>query len=404
MRWLHTISLSLAGAVAGFAGTWILVWLFGLATFADYVIDLAKISVLLLALELLPNGYTLFRQQRDEPFAAAFPAFYALMALALAGLACALSWAGYFESPNAFIVGYVALAVMQRYFDCQLQARGELAAYYRIPAVTNLLRAALLGAGALVLGIDRNSDADTVALVVWGSLAIGLLVSILVAALRHVELVRALGRALRPASFGQLWSHRAAYRAYYLNSVLKRAKDSMLPLLLDALLLDKALAGLVLVYAKSFEVVSGQLRVIEAAFTNLAARARLAASRSRIAWIAAFVGQPACIAVAAILLSREGLGLDALLPAVLISFGVYPYVFEILARNDALAAERPGAVTRSLIAYVAVVGAGLPTLSIVGLLQPLAVILVLLVGLCAASVSYRWTVRSSALIEERAGE
>lgn len=388
-RWLQSITLSLGGAGAGFAGTLVIVWLFGLSAYADYLIDLAKISALQLLLEALPNGYTLFRQQRDEIFAQAYPAFYALMAIVITLLSIGLAGLGFFEQPNIYLIAYVGLAVLQRYLDCQLQALGHLEAFYRIAALTNVLRVVFLTTGALVLGHDRDSSASAVGQLLWGSLALALLLSLLFAWHHHAALFRSLVDSFNSRSLKFLWKKREAYRPYYVNSVLKRAKDTMLPMLFDALSVDKALVGLIFVYTKSFDVVSGQLRVIEAAFTNLAHRVHIATDRVRIAWIAAGIGQPACILVAAILLWRDGLGVNAIIPAILISFSVYPYVFEILARNDALASERPYVVTTSLVVYVAILSSGLVSLSFLELLAPLPIAFILLIAQCASIVSYR---------------
>lgn len=388
-KWLQIIGLNLGGAAAGLAGTWLIVWLFGLANYADYLIDLAKISILLLLLEVLPSGYSLFRQQRDEAFAAAYPAFYAFMAIVLPISALGLTSLGFFERPNLFLVAYAGLAVIQRYYDCQLQAAGYLAAYYRIPAFTNLLRFIFLGSGAFALGVGRESTVQSVGQLLWGSLASALFLSLVLVSYRHRSQFVRLFVACKRDSFIYLWSKRQAYHPYYLNSVLKRAKDTMLPLLLDVCSVDRVLTGLILVYAKSFEVIAGQLRLIEAAFTNLLNRASLAASRSRIAYVAAAVGQPACVAVAGILLWREGLEIESILPAIIVSFGVYPYVFEVLARNDALAAEHPRKVTISLVVYVAVLGVGMPALSSFGYLTPMSVMVLFLIALIGASISYQ---------------
>jgi hypothetical protein len=165
----------------------------------------------------------------------------------------------------------------------------------------------------------------------------------------------------------------------------------MLTLMLDKMLVDRALIGLILVYARSFEVVAGQLRVIEAVFTNVALRASLAASKMKVAWASAVIGQSACVLVAAILLMRDGLSIGSIMPAVLLSFGVYPYVLEILARADALASGRPRAVTVSLVGYVLLLGIGLVALSSFELLAPLPIVLVQLSAMIVASVSYRAT-------------
>lgn len=388
-KWLQTIGLSLGGGASGFAGTWLIVHLFGAATLADYLINIAKVSVILVSLELLPSTYSLFQQQRDEYFSKAYPAFYTLMAFVLTIVALIFALVGFFGQLNLFLVAYVGLAVLQRYLDCQLQALGHLAAYYRISVLTNVLRFLFLGAGAIVLKIDQTNSGPAIDQLLWGSLALALLLSLLFTAREHPAPFARLFSAVRTASFALLWRERREYRAYYINSLLKRAKDTMLPLLLDRLLADRALIGVILVHTKSFEAVAAQLRIIEAVFTNLARRARLFANSSRIAWGAAAIAQPACVLVAAILLIPEGLSIEELLPAALLSFGVYPYVFETLSRSSALASSRPRAVTLSLISYTAVLGIGIISLTALSALTPLPIVIVLLAALFSASFSYR---------------
>lgn len=385
--WASLVGLNLVGALTGFLATCLIIWIFGLGVFADFAVDLARLSLLLLAIELLPSNFTLFRQQADARFAAAYPAFYAAGALLLPLAVAALIPIGAFDMPSWFMAPYMALAVIQRYFDCQLQARGELSDYLRIPAFANALRLSLLGTAISAGTVDLIRNPALVADLLWGSLALGLLLSLAIVSRRHFGLLADLTNAGRTESWHELWRLRSMYSAYYLNSILKRLKDTILPLACDAFL-PKPMTGLVLAIYRAVDAAFGQLRLLESVFTNLAARARLRAKRSRIALLTAVVGQVGANVAAALLLWREGLDIATLGHAFLLSFAVYPYVGELLARSDALAAGDPQKVTNALIFYLLIFCLILAASNIFGHVSVTFIIIGLIIAQISSTLSY----------------
>ena len=78
---IRTIPLNLLAAATGIAGTLFISWKFGLEVFAIYTINLAKLSIILLGLEILPSSFSIFRQQSDSAFKIAYPTFYLLFSI-----------------------------------------------------------------------------------------------------------------------------------------------------------------------------------------------------------------------------------------------------------------------------------------------------------------------------------
>ena len=81
--------LNFGAAAAGLGGTIFITWTFGLAEFAYYTINFAKLSLILLGAEVLPSSFTIFRLQEDREFTRSLPVFYAgFAALAAVGEEC----------------------------------------------------------------------------------------------------------------------------------------------------------------------------------------------------------------------------------------------------------------------------------------------------------------------------
>lgn len=352
-RLTRSISINMTGAAAAVAGTLYIVWVFGLAEFAYFTINLAKLALLLLAAELVPGNFALFRLQDDERFADAFHAFTGIIAIVAAAVAALLIAAGVFVQGSWFMLLYVVSASFQRSFDIEAQARGRVDLFYWIPAITNISRL-LLMVGLSGLKLMPASD------VIWASLAIGGVVG-QAAMLSRFPSLRGFATFHRPAAkVRYLWSIRASYRGYYLNSVLKRLRDTFLPIFCDLVFPSKAQVGRLFVYTRAIEAVCAQVRVIEAFTVNRALREQLRHVRRHIFWLAGPAAHTAVAGLALLLMYRHGIGMIDLGLALLAGFFVYPYILELFFRNDALADFSPGRVTISLLAFL--VGLAVPPL------------------------------------------
>src|SRR6476661_3642123 len=165
-RIARSFALNVIAAAAGLAGTFVIIWYFGLAEFAFYTINSAKLSLILLGAELLPSSFAIFRLQEDQRFVSAAPIFYVAFALFATAIAAMLIGTGVLEHVSWFMVAFAFTTAMQRYFDAQAQASGRVDAYFWIPASSNIVRLLLLIA---LSGFRLASIPD----IIWASVAFG---------------------------------------------------------------------------------------------------------------------------------------------------------------------------------------------------------------------------------------
>lgn len=345
-----TWPMTLTAAMAGFLGTILIVHLIGAASFADYAIDLAKLSALMLLTELIPSSYSVFQQQKDPAFEDDIAAFILLLLLIVPVGVLALHKAGVFSSFSFFIVAYAAGAVVQRYLDVRFQARGRITEFYAIPLTANIIRlTALLGLGLLVNDIPPGDLA-------WGAAAAGIVSSQVIFFVRSPTELAPFLRRCRRRALSRLWAQRADYVRYYPNIVLKRTRDIAMALICDALAPSKVEVGKYLLAYRGIDFASGQLRVIEAFLSNIGIREALASSRTRSLLLLALVGQITAATMSFVLIAQAGVDSSTLALAIAGSFFVYPYVLELAIRSDAYAAFAPQRVTISLLTFLAAIG------------------------------------------------
>lgn len=362
-RMALSVGLNATAAAAGLLGTTLIVWYLGLAVFGGYAVDLAKLSLIMLASELLPGSYAQFRIQDDERFAKATPTFYLLFGLAAVAVAAAMIEASVFNTGSWFMLAYLLGLCLQRCFDGQILAQGAVDLSVSVPVVTNLVRAGIL---ALLLATTGISVAD----MLWGSLAAGTLASQILLMARRPEFFRLIARSRPIQSLCYLWSLRRDYAGYYLNSVLKRAKDTLFPLFCDLVLPSKAELGKLLVFTRATDTVAGQVRVLELFLIHRQTRANLAKARRRILLGSAALGHVAVVGVSAFLLWKEGPSATSLLYAAAMGLFMYPYAYELARRSDAYARNAPHLVTVSLVAFIVTLAASLSIASLLQLLWP----------------------------------
>ena len=339
--------LNILAAASGLGATLYITWSLGLSEFAYYTINFAKLSLIMVITELLPSSFTLFRLQEDHRFKAAMPVFYLLVAVVGAFASVGLIVFGVIVRQSWFMVAFVFGAVLQRYFDVQAQASGKVDAYFWIPAATNLARLAIL-VGLLQLHFMSTID------VLWLSISAATFVGQAVMVSRFPEFLDFASYRRPGSKLHYLWSMRGAYYDYYPNSVLKRVRDTFLPVFCDLVVPSKIEIGRLLVFTRANEAVCGQVRVLEAFMVNRARRSHIRDARRRIFATIAPIGQVCVAAIALVLMFRQGIGIIDVGLALVTGLFIYPYILELYWRNDALSAFAPKRVTKSLLCFLMV--------------------------------------------------
>ena len=375
------MSLGVLSSGFGLLSVLYIVWVFGTAEFAIFTIALAKLSIILLALEIVPSQYSLFKMQGDADFSKSVSSFYLAFGILASAVTAIMVATGIIASNSWLIVPYAFLSVTQLYLEVKTQSSGVVGAFGRMPAISNLVRVLAL----VSLGVAGQQPADAI----WGSLCIGSALGQVYVLMRFPELGRDLFKAGPVVSVRGLVSVRSQYSPYIVNSVLKRLRDSFLPLFCDLVIPSKAEIGRLLVYTRAVEAVCGQVRLLETFMVNRAVRENLRHARRRIFWSIGPLGHAAVVVIALVLMYREGVGTADAALAFMAGLFVYPYVLELFWRNDALASFTPRQVTISLLAFLG--GMTIPPLVAVALGQVSFPIIIgsYVLGQLLAAATYR---------------
>lgn len=382
---------SIGSAALQFGTTLTIVYLVGPIIFADFTIDVYKMALLVVCLEVLPAPYAIFQSQRRSELGrhlASFALFSSLL--------CVLAWAlvaalGLFAHMSYWMGAYAAYLGMQRYLDIKFQAENRVGEYYRIMAVGLAIRLALI---LLLIGVFRLPAID----MLWGSLAIGSSLSILVWMARHRNELKPFFRSDHGASLCALYKERSSYYPYYLNAVLKRLRDSFMPIAASIVVADRIELARYLLSWRAIEAVMGQLRVAEAILAHFGNRALIATRRNRQMLMLAAIAQWGILAAGLVLLYPIGLEREAVLTVVVASFFAYPYVFEIGFRSDAYAANTAGKVSISLSTYAATLAIGLFAAAEFQMAHAWVLVLVQVLAQTLAASSYKLGRKSASKI------
>ncbi len=206
---------------------------------------------------------------------------------------------GVFSHFSAFIAVYALGSVIQRYFDSRFQAQGRIGDFFLLPLAPNVIRLLLLLVFWQFPLFASPSD------LAWSAAAAGILCSQVLFLLRHpIELSPFLHtghlQALR-----RLWNGRDQYLAYYPNIVLKRLRDTAMPLVCDFFAADRFEAGKYLLAYRGVDFSIGQLRVIESFFSNAGLRSALKQQGGLSLLLLAVFGQLAAIVAGLLLVGQR---------------------------------------------------------------------------------------------------
>ncbi len=260
---MKTMGLGVFASGAGLLASLYIVWIFGTDDFAVFTIANAKLSIVLLGLEFVPTQFSIFKMQHDDDFAQSRPTFYLAFAALASVVAAAVVGAGLIVSSSWLIVPYAFLAVIQRYIEVKTQASGIIPAFGRTATISSnsiyLSRWSFWGFclpinGPLMqFGALCASGSEAASCTCW----------------RRLPWLQEL--LIKKGVFGSvshLYKVRREFYPYIVNSVLKRAKDTFIPLVVDATIPSRRLAGQVLVFFRASDAVCTQLRVLEMFLVN----------------------------------------------------------------------------------------------------------------------------------------
>jgi hypothetical protein len=377
----RNVGYSIAASALQLLSTLATVRMAGASAFADLTVDVFKLAVITIFLELVPTPYATFRVQRDPDYARQIATFSLVSCLF-----CLLAWAavagaGLFSNATIWMAPYALYLGMQRYLDITLQADNRIREYYQMLCVAAALRLLFT-----VVGLATIKGHDVA--ILWGALSLSSILSVMIwFAARPSEFKPFLRRGHRE-SLSLIFAARGAYYAYYLNTGLKRLRDSLLPVAASFVVAEKVELARYLLAMRGVEFVMGQLRLAEALLANLGNRAAVHHRRGRQLLLLAVLAQAVSFLVCVFLAGQAGFNVTTLIVSAIASLFAYPYVLEIGYRSDAYAEDAPLRVTISFAAFTATLAAALLALSRLDLLVAPGLIAAPVLAQAVASLTY----------------
>jgi hypothetical protein len=192
-----------------------------------------------------------------------------------------------------------------------------------------------------------------------------------------------------PASWRLLATGVSQYRPYYVNVVLKRTRDNLAPLVAERVLQSKdALAVFLLAY-RGVLVAASQIRVFEAILSHRAMIGYMRSLDAKAVMLTAAATQVACMIVCAVILLAAGVAEPQWFEVAVLSCMIWPITLSIAERAGAYADFQAWRVSRSLLAYVALLPIGAAVLIASNAGTPLGVSYALLAAEVASYVAIR---------------
>lgn len=338
---------SVASSGFNLLGTVMVVRWFGAGTYADYIVDLAMISVLLVVLEAVPSSYSVFRIQDDPSWQRSVAAQVIATALLAALIVFSAGhWGRLLRADSPWMVVYAITLAVKRYLDIRLQSLGRLSEFLGIELATSALRLVLLGF-CFHKGVEANES-------VWASLAIAALCSQCLWLLNNPAELRAFGGFVDLNAWRALAGNFRSYIPYYYGIALKRLKDNFVPLVAERLFVSRELLAAFLLAYRGVIFAAGQVRIIEAMMNHRGALAAALKMSSLHRYVVAMAAQALCLSLSAGLLIASGVHSLPWMPVFVLSLIVWPIVFMVLERAQAYSSFQVNRVNGSVFAYLAV--------------------------------------------------
>lgn len=340
--------LNMCSAALNLATTVLIVRWCGAAVYADFIVDLAVVALLLLLLEVVPSNFSVFRLQDDRGWRRVVEWHLMLVTVIVLVAVTVLGRLGWsFQAFTPWIALYAVTQVLKRYLDLMLQSSGRLKAFMGVEVFSSLFRLMLLFAG-VVAGYRGIS-------VIWGSLAIS------VAVAQSLWLMW-MGKTLDVGPPEHVLVRREGFAStlrqfvpYYPGIALRRVKDNLLPLVGNWVLGSKEALGLLMLAYRGLIFANGQLRIFEALLYHRGTLDEVEALAPKSMAVIAAGVQMIAIAASCVLLMLSGEPLKPFGLALLLSFLVWPMSFYAIERANAYSGFQAGRVNVGLLVYVVTV-------------------------------------------------
>lgn len=348
---------------------------FGSDVYADYMVDLAYLSLILIFLELVPSNYVVFRVQEESVWRKAAAQQIFVSAVLVSMMLIVLS--PLFNRFNAWIVLYACAVCIKRYMDIEFQSSGRLKDFVLIELLSGVLRLFLVAFSFYILDFSGYAA--------WASLALSSIFVLMI----YFYSVEGLARNFVEGCVDQgalkvAWEERREYKKYYFGIFLKRLKDNFTPLAADVVLQNKGAQALFYISYRGIVFATGQIRLLEAMVNHRGSQEKVGALTTRKKIALGGGAQVLCLASSAALALLAGVDGNVFLCAIVLSFMAWPIVFFVIERSKAYSQYDAGRVNTAILGYLAVGGGGCFLIYLAGSLNMFAFSIVLCISEFAA--------------------
>jgi hypothetical protein len=336
---------SVAAALLNMLTTVLIVRWFGDHIYADYIVDLAVVSIILIVLEVVPSNFVVFKVQDDPKWinsAATHAVISVIFIILVTGSLGEFS--SFFRKYTPWIAVYVALLAIKRFLDIRQQSTGNIAQFLRMEVYIALLR-------LLLFGVFFQNKIDP-PITIWMSLALATATVQLVWFISHPEDREPFKKCVTADSIKSIINARANYPDYYIGVVLKRIRDNLMPLAADRFFQQKdELAAFFLAY-RGLSFALSQIRIFESILNHRPAlNAILGLSTKRMVFVA-ILAQIVAITVSTLILLISGANQVDPVVVIVLSVMVWPYTYLVLRRAQAYSQYQVKLLNTSLIGYI----------------------------------------------------
>lgn len=346
-KFYSIVKLNVLSAFSNLLGTTMIVRWLGEGVYANYVLDLATISILMIFMEAIPSSYSIFRAQDDDNHMRNVAASVAICAICLVTAIVLLDQlASVFHAFSIWMPLYALTLANKRYFDIRMQTQGRLNEYFYMEMYTSTFRLIIISVMFLL-----NMDAANV---VWGSLAISAGVVQIISVCKNCSDYEPFKHVLNINTWHSISNEKHAYYSYYITVFLKRIRDNLMPLLAGIYFPSKETAGSFFLCYRGLNFACGQIRIIEGLLNHrptLQVVNRMSFVKKAVV---AIMAQILCLFATIVLILVSGTksyswGVPGLLSCI-----VWLNVFSTIMRADAYSKYCVAGVNAGIVAYISV--------------------------------------------------
>lgn len=339
---------SITVAVLNLLITVIVVRWFGAENYANYMVDLAIIGIISIVLEFVPSNYSLFKIQDDSSWLGVIVVqtiisivFGSLITLGI------FYYTDSFKDFTLWMLFYVMSLGVKRYLDIHLQSSGRLNEYLEIEVIAALVRL-LLMLMCLYFMIEGN-------IAIWLSLTVGIITAQAIWFIKNDNELKHFAMVFKARHWIKLFSNFDKYQPYYVGIILKRIRDNAVPLVAQYFFSTaSALAAFFLAYRGVTFAVS-QIRIIESLLNHRQTLNQIMSLKTKQKFLITFIAQILCLISAFALQFLANVGEFNYIVNLILSFIIWPIVFNILERTKAYSNYQVKRVNYSMVGYLLVI-------------------------------------------------